>query len=239
MHAIVRGPAHLVLLFAAAVCSGCNKEESLPDTPPPEQPPPVAADASLRPHYLLGGRSSAAGTAFVVRGKSGQLYMLTAAHVMDNDAEWQQVRAVALHQMGGGEVAQVAGRPVFIGKPLDVGGVPSDLVIWPLANGAKATPLKLAADDPKKNEWVWAIGQEVGSSGPQKLYRCKVTGSDSGGFTLRQHDTFEMHGFSGGPVVNSKGEVVGSVLAGKSPDMMMSAVSSIRQRLKEAGVEVE
>lgn len=228
-----------LLLVAVLVCTGCKKEESVPETPPPEKGPEVAADASLRPHYLLSGRSTAAGTAFVVRSKSGQLYMLSAAHVMDNDAEWQQVRAVTLKQMGGGEVAKVKDRPVFIGKPLDVGGVPSDLVIWPLADGAKVTPLKLANEDPKKNEWVWAVGQEPGSSGPQKIYRCKVTGSESGGYTLKQHDTFEMRGFSGGPVVNAKGEVVGSILAGKSPDMMMSAVSSIRQRLAEAKVELK
>jgi S1-C subfamily serine protease len=227
------------MVFALVVCAGCKKEESVPETPPPEQPPPVAADASLRPNYLIGGRNAAAGTAFIVRSKSGQLYMLTAAHVMDDDAEWQQVQAVSLRQMGGGEVAKVKDRPVFIGKPLNVGGVPSDLVIWPLADGAKLTPLKLAAEDPKKNEWVWAIGQELSSSGPQKLYRCKVTGSDSGGFTLVQHDQFEMRGFSGGPIVNARGEVVGSMLAGTSADMIMSAVSSIRQRLAEAKVEVE
>jgi S1-C subfamily serine protease len=227
------------LLFALVICAGCKKEESVPETPPPEQPPPVSADAALRPHYLIDGRVDAAGTAFVVRSKSGELYMLTAAHVMDNDAEWQQVRAVSLRQMGGGEAAKVKDRPVFIGKPLQVGGIPSDLVIWPLADGAKVTPLKLGAEDPKKNEWVWAVGQEQGSSGPQKLYRCKVTGSDSGGFTLLQHDRFEMRSFSGGPILNAKGEVVGSLLAGKSPDMIISAVSSIRQRLAEAKVEVE
>jgi S1-C subfamily serine protease len=239
MCATIREISRSIIFLVFVVSTGCKKEDSVPETPPPEKGPEVAADASLRPHYLLGGRPSAAGTAFIVRSKTGQLYMLSAAHVMDNDAEWQQVRAVTLKQMGGGEVAKVKERPVFIGKPLDVGGVPSDLVIWPLADGAKVTPLKLAAEDPKKNEWVWAVGQEPGSSGPQKLYRCKVTGTDSGGFTLKQHDTFEMRGFSGGPIINAKGEVVGSLLAGKSPDMIISGVSSIRQRLVEAKVEVE
>lgn len=239
MRAINRRLAQLSLLALIAI-TGCKKDENaLPDSPPPEEPPPIKSDASLRPHYQIGGRTSAAGTAFVVRGKTGQLYMLTAAHVMDDAAEWQQVRGVALREMAGADVARVKGSPLFIGKPFDTGGAPSDLVIWPLVDGANVTPLKLAAEDPKTNEWLWAIGQEMGSKGPQKLYRCKVVGTDAGGITLVQHDRFEMRGFSGGPIVNAKGEVVGSLLAGRSPDMMMSAVSSIRQRLAEARVEVD
>lgn len=237
----MRTLAHALCLAALIAC-GCKAKSNIdevPETPPPEQGPTLSANASLRPYYQFGKRTTPAGTAFVIRDKAGQLYILTAAHVMDNDAEWRQVQAASLHKMGGSEVAKVRDRPVFVGKSFEVSGPPSDLVVWPLAKDAKVTPLPLATTDPRKNEWVWIVGQEAGSSGPQKVYRCKVVGTESGGIMLEQHDKFELRGFSGGPVVNAKGEVVGSVIGGNAPIIISSAVSSIRQRLKEAKVEVE
>src|SRR4029077_9354533 len=134
-------------------------------------------EAALRPHYLLKGNNHAAGTAFVVQDKAGKSYMLTAAHIMDNEAEWKQVQSVSLEVMGGSAVASVQGSPLYIGKPFDKGNAGVDLVIWPISDGAKTAPLKLAKADAKRNEWVWAVGQEPGSNGPQKMYRCKVTGT--------------------------------------------------------------
>lgn len=225
------------LLILTAV--GCKENiESVPATPPPDKPPEMAANASLRPYYQMGTMESAAGTAFIVQDKAGKLYMLTAAHIMDNDAEWQQVKGVSLRVMGGAVTARVQGRPVYIGKAFSEGNASTDLVIWPLAEGAKVTPLKLASGDPKKNEWLWAIGQEPGSTGPQKMYRCKVTGPDTGGFLLEQHDQFQMRGFSGGPVVNAQGEVVGSLLGGQGQKVIISGVSGIRARLAEAKIEL-
>ncbi len=227
-------PAAVLLLGAA-----CNRGlESVPETPPPSQAPAVPETAALRPSYLLDGRDASAGTAFVVQDRAGKPYMLSAAHVMDDDAEWQRVRSFSLRVMGGGVVANSEGRPAYLGKAFDKADASVDLVVWPLAPGARVTPLPLAAADPKRNEWAWAVGQEPGQSGPQKLYRCKVTGTQKGGLTLRQHDRFEMRGFSGGPLVNARGEVVGSLLGGRAPDVLAARVSSIRQRLADAKVEL-
>jgi Trypsin-like peptidase domain len=228
------------LLFSILTLAGCNKLESVPQTPPPETSPTVANDASLRPLYLMEtGAPVAAGTAFVVQDKAGKRYMLTAAHVLDDPARWQQTKSAALRVMGGPVVGQVENRPSYVGKPFTEAGPAFDLVIWPLAEGAKAVPLKLAAADPKKNEWLWVIGQEANSSGPQKLYRCQVSGAESGGFVLKQLDHFEMKGFSGGPVVNAQGDVVGSLLGGRSGDEpIISGVSGIRARLAEAKIEI-
>lgn len=232
----------LSCLFAIIVfIAACRRDKlsSVSETPPPDKGPSLGADAALRPNYQFAGKAPvAAGTAFVVADKGNRLYMLTAAHVMDNDAEWQSVQGVELKQMGGGTVAKVSGRPVFIGKPFDKADTDVDLVIWPLAADAKATPLKLAAGDVSKNEWCWAVGQEPGQSGPSKMYRCKVTGTDHAGLSLEQHDKFQMRGFSGGPLVNAQGEVVGSVLGGNGATMITSRVSTIRKRLTEAGVDV-
>jgi hypothetical protein len=216
--------------------TGCM--ESVPSTPPPEKAPGIAAGASLRPNYLLGGREQAAGTAFVVKDRSGKCYFLTAAHIMDNEAEWNQVQSVSLQEMAGGQVAKSQGRPSYVGKPFDKGNAGVDFVIWPLADGDKAAPLKLAAADPKKNEWLWVVGQEPGNSGPQKMYRCKVTGTEMGGLLLQQHDRFEMRGFSGGPIVNAQGEVAATLLGGNPPTIIAAKVSSLRERLAQAKVEL-
>jgi hypothetical protein len=226
----------VLLLFGLAGCQGSL--ESVPATGPPDKGPTLAAEASLRPHYQMGGKDVPAGTAFVVQDKSGKLYMLTAAHIMDNEAEWNQVQSVSLDVMGSEEAAKAQGRPTFIGKPFDKGNAGVDLVIWPLADGAKVAPLKLAAADAKMNEWVWVVGQEPGHDGPQKMYRCKVTGTEMRGIVLQQHDRFEMRGFSGGPIVNAQGEVIGSLLGGNAPTIVACKVSSIRERLGEAKIEL-
>jgi S1-C subfamily serine protease len=228
----------LVLLLLS--CGGVSSLDSMPATPAPDKGPVVSSSAALRPYYQIGNQApAAAGTAFIVEDKAKRFYMLTAAHVMDDDAEWQRVQAVSLRPVGGNEiVAKVQGRPVHIGKAFDVANAGTDVVIWPLAADAKVTPLKLAADNPKRNEWVWALGQEPGRSDAQKMYRCKVTGTEAGGLTLDQHDRFEMRGFSGGPIVNAQGEVVGSLLGGRAPKVLSCGVSSIRQRLAEAKIDV-
>src|SRR5689334_4759697 len=86
-----------VLLLILVSCSGGGGLVSIPTSPPPEKGPAVSSSAALRPYYSIGGLSpQAAGTAFVVEDKAKRPYMVTASHVMDNDSEWDQVRAVSL-----------------------------------------------------------------------------------------------------------------------------------------------
>lgn len=228
----------LALALLPVFAVGCTPLAAVPETPPPASPPAFPDPSALRPHFNVGTRTVPAGTGFVVADAAGKKYLLTAAHLMDDAKEWGTVRAVSLHAMEGGEVAACTGRPLLVGRSFDESNCGEDLVIWPLADGAKATPLKLAADDPKRNEWVWAVGQEPKASGPQKAYRCKVTGTTDGGLSLVQHDSFQMMGFSGGPLFNANGEVVGSVLGGRGKDMIVSQVSGIRKKLAAAGVSV-
>lgn len=230
----------LPLLLLPFVLVGCGGPplQSVPESPPPANPPTLAEPLALRPHFNMGGRIVPAGTGFIIADTAGKKYLLTAAHLMDNAKEWDKAQSVTLHTMEGGEVARCTGRPLFIGKSFDESNCGEDLVIWPLADGASVPPLKLAAEDPKKNEWLWAVGQEPGASGPQKAYRCKVTGTTMGGLALVQHDTFRMMGFSGGPLLNANREVVGSVLGGNNKDMIVSRVSGMRKKLAAAGVNM-
>src|SRR5579872_2644716 len=86
-------------------CAAGGGLESVPTSPPPEKGPALSGSAALRPNYAVGGMSpQAAGTAFVVEDEANRLYMLTAAHVMD-DGEWGQVREVSLRVMGSDALA--------------------------------------------------------------------------------------------------------------------------------------
>jgi hypothetical protein len=122
-----------------------GKLEALPDSGPPAKGPTVPNDSALRPEYTTAdGQKQRAGTAFIIQDKAGKLYMLTAAHIMDDEAEWGSVKAVSLVILGGNATAKVQGKPVYIGKAFDQRDATHDLVVWPLADGAKVSPMKLA-----------------------------------------------------------------------------------------------
>jgi hypothetical protein len=228
-----------VVLFP--LLSACHRESipAVAETPPPTTAPTAPAAAALRPTYQFKGEQAAAGTGFVVKDSTGKAYFLTAAHVMDDEAEWRSIRGVSLTTMSGEPVgsAKPAGLK-WIGKSFDVVDTTTDLVIWEPTFDSPPDALTLAAEDPKRNEWVWIVGIEAGRRGPQKLYRCKVTGAESGGVTLRQDERFQLRGFSGGPVLNAQGQVVGTVLGGNEPTVLCSKVSALRKRLAEAGIQL-
>ena len=218
----------------------CNRESipAVADSPPPPTPT-VWATAAIRPTYQLKSQTAAAGTGFLVKDQAGKVYFLTAAHVMDNEAEWRSIRNLSLATMTGQEIGSARASALkWIGKPFDEADATVDLVIWGPDFLQPPNALTLATEDPKKNEWVWIAGLEAGRRGPQKLYRCKVTGAESGGITLRQDDRFQLRGFSGGPVLNAQGQVVGSILGGNEPTVLCSKVSALRKRLTEAGIQL-
>jgi S1-C subfamily serine protease len=221
-------------------CQGSLK--SAPETPPPEKGPDLGPDSAVRPEYIINQQPKRMGTAFVVKDKAGKAYMLTAAHVLDSEADWKKIESCDLIHFGRGGVGLggCSGKPIYVGKPFDKGKAGLDLVIWPLSADAKVTALKLAAEDAMKNEWVWVVGQEANRDldDEQTSYLCKVTGAEGGGILLTQKDEFRIQAFSGAPIVNAKGEVIGSLLGGRDKTIIAAKVSSIRERLAEAKVEL-
>ena len=150
---------------------------------------------------LQPGRKSpqGAGTAFVVRDEAGRPLMLTAAHVLEGDPGWPSAREAYLKVMAGPVVAKTQGRPLHVGRAFSAADASKDLVIWPLLAGPRVTSLKLAAADPRKNEWVWVVGQESSSKGSQTTYLCQVIGARNRGLMLEQHDTVRDAGVQRGP----------------------------------------
>ena len=101
--------------------------------------PPKLGQVTYRPEFQLkGGKTESAGTAFVVRMKSGDKYMLTAAHLFE-PAEWKTVESAFLFTMSGDVVGKTTGSPTFIGEAFDSQVTPpvteKDVVIWKLHAG--------------------------------------------------------------------------------------------------------
>jgi hypothetical protein len=115
----------------------------------------------------------------------------------------------------------------------------TDLVIRVVA-GQSMRPLPLAVQDPRVGDWVWAVGREGASPrGNEKLFPCQIREVAEGGYLMRKHREFDPHGFSGGPIVNAAGKVVGNLIAGGGEFIQGATVTTLRQHLKHAGIEVD
>ncbi len=186
------------------------------------------------------------GTGFVVRDRSRADWLLTCAHLIGEKA-WEDRYQVKMRTMKGDRVIRSFGTTLHVGVSVDVehGGIghwpdmTQDLVIR-LVAGEWVQPMRLAPNDPEVGDWVWAVGCEARRPpSDEKLFLGQVVEVARGGFVFRKQVAFDPHGFSGGPVINTRGEVVGNVLAGGGPFVSGATVSTLRQRLKAKGVSVD
>lgn len=242
-------------MFAIAVClavmAGCDRQPAKPAgpviAPPvakkylevPETPPTLAAVA-YRPEFLIGGKVESAGTAFVVRSKAGDKYLLTAAHLLDS-AEWAAVKRVVLRDFKGKEVGASTEAPIYVGKGMDPARNETefDLVIFKLASGDKSVPLALAAEYPNQNR-LWVVGSEVASrDGLQKTFELNPESTivNKNTVLLNKAAPFNLQAFSGGPIVDHEGKVVASLLGGNETSIIGSSVANLRKRLEEKGIQ--
>jgi hypothetical protein len=228
--------------LAAAGCKRSGEGESVPETPPPDKSPDVPAYRVYRPTFLLGGSEGAAGTGFFVKAPSGRVVALTAAHVLEKN-EWSTVRVTWFDTMTGDVRTVVGGKPDYLGRSFDeltphesgrfpVFDTSEDFAIWSkLPAEAKPNTIELSESEPKVNEWVWVAGAESGKR--FALYRAKVTRVKKGTVMMSQHDRFAPRGFSGSPVFNAEGKVVGNLLAAdpSSGQMAGATAATIRNRI--------
>jgi S1-C subfamily serine protease len=230
------------LALVAAGCKRGNNGESVPETSPPEKSPAVSGERIYRPTFVLGAAQGEAGTGFFLVAPSGRIVALTASHVLEKN-EWPTVRLAWFNPMAGAARLEVGRKPDYLGRSFDEltpheGGrfplfdTSEDFSLWVLPSTQKAVPvLELAEAEPKVNEWVWAAGAEGGKQ--FTLYRAKVTKVKKGTVMMSQHDKFAPRGFSGGPVFNANGKVVGNLLAADpdSGQMAGATAATIRQRI--------
>jgi Trypsin-like peptidase domain len=222
-------------------------------SPPPIAPDPPAPPSGgawsgivLRITFTFPERRlRRAGTGFVVQDRSGQWYLLTCAH-LTSDKDWETRHCVMMQTMDGRLAIESYGPSLYHGPAVNPKAIrhgrvdtTTDLVIRSVA-GQSMRPLPLAAQDPRVGDWVWAVGRESASPrGNEKLFPCQIRQVADGGYVMKKHAEFDPHGFSGGPIVNAAGKVVGNVIAGGGEFIQGATVTTLRQHLKHAGIEVD
>ncbi|GIW78556.1 MAG: hypothetical protein KatS3mg105_0363 [Gemmatales bacterium] len=204
-------------------------------------------DVVLRPVFYTKNEIAFPGTAFIIKDGSGNYYALTAAHLLD-DKQWEQVQRVDFFTMQGKLVARAVGQPVYRGRqyeyrPLKKDGAPrdptKDLVIFRVKIVGTVKPLTLAPDNvvTKPGERVWVVGRHHKQGlGTDKLYRAVMLETDRHAYFISLTDKFDGHGFSGGPIVNSKSQVIGNVIAGNKELILGASAAALRARLRQHGI---
>lgn len=194
-------------------------------------------------------RRVSGGTAFFIKGRSDQHYLLTCAHLIE-EKKWRDLAGLNMHTMDNVKHIELFGPSLkkFVGSAVNLdkrslGGLPDltrDLVIQEFPDARWAKPLPLAAADPKLDDQVWVVGCEYGRPpSNENLYPGRIVRVSEGGYVLEKGVAFNPRGFSGGPVVNRKGEVVGNVLAATDRVILGATVSTLRKKLKENGISLE
>jgi S1-C subfamily serine protease len=212
-----------------------------------DHPPPPWSGVVLRiefrypeKHYM------GLGTGFVIRDQSGNEYLMTCAHLV-NDGGWDARYRIRMRTMDHTRTIEDYGDTLHIGKSVDLqqtrgrGGpdMTQDLIVRSVA-GDWMQPLRLADHDPKVGDSVWVVGCEAKDSPHnERFYPIRIVGVGRGGYTARKLGSFDPRGFSGGPVVNSAGVVVGNVLVGSESTVGGSVVSAIRRHLAEHDIAPE
>jgi hypothetical protein len=114
-------------------------------------------------------------------------------------------------------------------------------MIHRLQSSTSPQPLPLSTAAPKIGDSVWLVGLESGKRDRQQLYECKVLAVSDDEFEYAGVNPVNPWDFSGGPVVNEKGAVVGNLLAGNrtGSHLVGVTVAVIRRRLRENGIEVD
>src|SRR5258708_37796727 len=140
--------------------AGCG---SPPNSQPPASTPSLGSGTALRPQFSYGNdKTQRTGTAFAIRAKSGQKYLITAAHLYRDD-EWPTMQTITLPTMEGKVMGHCEVAPLHIGKYTEdsphskawIRNYSEDLMITPLPENTSPKPCPLAPTNPVRGAWVW------------------------------------------------------------------------------------
>lgn len=211
-------------------------------------PPPVLEGAVVsRPEFHYGqDEVQTTGTVFFLRDKKGVRYLITAAHLYKKD-EWGSMRKIMLADMLKHQLGECKEKPVFLGKFTEdseaskaiLPDMSEDLAILRVPDDLSFKTLRLATQLPAKDETIWVVGCELESNQGQQLYPCRFLNNSAKLMTFKPLTKFEPDDFSGAPLVNKSGEVIGTMNGGNPNFYMGTPLSAIRKHGAEYKIEFE
>jgi hypothetical protein len=232
--------------------------QNLPDTPKQTETdaePTLSAKAIGRPQFTKSdGKTWTAGTAVIARLDDGGTTLLSAQHLLGPDGGLEkeipasEIKAVLLHDFQNKHIPGVASKalPLKAVPEKSTKDVSADFVAFRFAAdesetaGQELAALPLAAENPKVNEPLWLAGRAVNETRAGNkgllLYPARAVLVEEGRLVIQLKDTLPLRAFSGAPVVNARGEIVGLLLSSNELFNMSffvcNPVSALRARLK-------
>jgi hypothetical protein len=241
-----------LLVLIAAGYWGVNQARQLIGKPKPADPR-IGRYVALRPVFIQpDGETFSAGTAVAARTEPGRApILLTALHLLGPAGGLERdtppadigkvVRGVALVPFGAEKPVAIARGALRKGGrtlPADDLDEVNDLAVFALPKGARVNALPLAAESPAFGDWVWLVG-DVFDHEPQtqRLFPGRIVARPTGGaLRVLFRPAFELRAFSGAPLINARGELVGLLIGGAEGIASANPVEAIRARLAESGI---
>jgi tetratricopeptide (TPR) repeat protein len=233
-------------------------DQQLPEEnkPAPDQAaePKLPVQAFGHPRFVLKDKMVSAGTAFLARWDEGDPVLLTAHHLLGPAGGLEKeiphtevataVKSVRLNdfmnRFSPGEAKQAM--PLTPVAPPTASDESGDMEAFRFAPeaGKELTALPLAAENAAVGEPLWLVGRAQGEKRPGTegvvLYPARAVLSEAKQLMIQMKDPVPGRGFSGAPVVNAKGEVVGMMLSSSEwldvSFFVCNPVSAMRARLK-------
>lgn len=219
-------------------------------TAPPPGAPQIGKTVALRPTIIpKKGKPVSAGTAVAVRTAPGKpAVLITALHLFGPSGGMQkniapgeldaQIREIWLAPVGGKRriVARAKGAVRKTGPALSdaVPNVAGDLAAFKLHPKSAVNALPLATQSLKFGDWVWLVGDVVDHEPQtQRLFPGRAWIPSKEATVVQFKEEFKLQAFSGAPLINAKGEVVGILIGGGERDgfAIINPVDSIRGHL--------
>lgn len=201
----------------------------------------------LRPVFVGDDIKVFPGNGFCIKATDGKHYVVSCAHLL-KDHEWVNVRRVEFMTTDGKTVGHAVGEPLCRGKEEEYlpanntkkRDVTKDLVIWEIKTTGPVRALKLSKTNAEEGAKAWIVGRmHKDLYGKEKLYPAEMLDVLPNSYWLKRKYDFDPHGFSGGPVVNDKSEVVGNVIAGGEDFVTGASVKFLRAKLRELNITVD